>query len=438
MVLTARWTPLEPIPEQIRLIESQARFRVAAAGRRSGKTERSKRHLIECALSPPDVHVPTYVACAPTRDQAKRIWWQDLKDLSPPEWIHGRPSESELTIHYRTGSRIMVIGLDKPQRIEGIPIDGAAVDEIAECRPEAWTQSLRPALSTKGRLGWCWFTGRPRGRNHFYDLWRDAKTKAEWESFHWPSSVLLDHSEIEAARRDLDDLTFRQEYEADFISFEGRAYYAWDPNLHLQSLRYVPSLPLAFCFDFNVDPGTAAVVQDQTFEADERMGHKDPFQATSVIGEVFIERNSNTPAVCRRLCMDWAHHQGPVLLYGDATGTARKTSATEGNDWQQIRAHLRGTFQDLRDRVPRANPEERHRVNSVNTRLKNAAGQVRLFVDPAKAPNVVKDIEGVTLLKGGSGEIDKKSTPMLTHLTDALGYFVHERHPMGGSILRQY
>jgi hypothetical protein len=36
--LTARWTPLKPHPEQLRLINSTARFKVVPAGRRSGKT----------------------------------------------------------------------------------------------------------------------------------------------------------------------------------------------------------------------------------------------------------------------------------------------------------------------------------------------------------------------------------------------------------------
>jgi hypothetical protein len=61
-----------------------------------------------------------------------------------------------------------------------------------------------------------------------------------------------------------------------------------------------------------------------------------------------------------------------------------------------------------------------------------ATGLVRLVVDPAKAPNVVKDFEGVTLLAGGSGEIDKKGSEAkgLTHLTDAIGYYVAEQFPV--------
>jgi hypothetical protein len=329
-------------------------------------------------------------------------------------------TETDLTIRYITGAQIVVVGLDKPQRMEGVAWDGGVVDEFAEVKATAWGQTIRPALSTRGREGWCWFIGRPKGRGHFYELWRDAKQKPGWQSFHWVSADILPAEEIEAAQRDLDPLTYRQEYEADWVNFEGLAYYQWDPSKHLTQLEYDPAQPLVFCFDFNVDPGVAVVAQEQVGR-------------TSIIGEVWIPRSSNTPAVCRRLIQDWSHHKGPVLLYGDATGGRRDTRSTT-NDWAIIRDHLRPTFADTRLRVGVGvgNPYERDRVNSVNTRLCNAAGDVRLVVDPRKAPHVVSDFEGVTLLEGGSGELDKDKDPMLTHLTDALGYYIHARYPIGG------
>ena len=80
-------------------------------------------------------------------------------------------------------------------------------------------------------------------------------------------------------------------------------------------------------------------------------------------------------------------------------------------------------------RVP-GNPAERARVNAMNTRLLTGDGVIRLMVDPARAPNVVKDLEGVRTLAGGSGEIDKKATPALTHISDGLGYYVEAEFPV--------
>ena len=108
-----------------------------------------------------------------------------------------------------------------------------------------------------------------------------------------------------------------------------------------------------------------------------------------------------------------------------------------GSDVDLIRAELQPVFRDrLSMRVPSANPPERVRVNAVNSRLRSASGEIRLMIDPTKAPNLVRDLEGVALLKGGSGEIDKKSDPTLCHISDACGYYIAKEFPLLSRALR--
>ena len=327
------------------------------------------------------------------------------------------------------GAQIWVVGLNRPERIEGSPWDGGVLDEYGNMRASAWPEHIRPALSDRG--GWCDFTGVPEGRNHYYDLDRSARAQmmmapgpgGDWASFHWISADILPAQEIIAARRDLDDLTYSQEYEASFVSFEGQAYYPFAEASHCARLNYSPRADLVLCFDFNVAPGIAAVLQEQMLP--------NGLPGTGVIGEVHIPRNSSTPAVCRRLIADWGGHQGDVICHGDATGGARGSAKVGGSDWDLIRAELSPVFGPrLRLLIPRINPRERVRVNAVNARLKNAAGDVRLMVDPAQAPHVQKDFEGVRLLAGGAGEIDKKADPGLSHLSDAIGYYVAHQFPL--------
>ena len=432
MMLTPRWTPMKHHAEQHRLIHSPHRFNVVPAGRRSGKTEIEKRFkIVVSALRGTAYPDPRFFAAAPTRDQAKRIWWEDLKALIPKSLILGRPSETELVIWLVNGSSIWVVGMDKPERLEGPPWDGGVLDEFANMKPRAWGENVRPALSD--RLGWCDFIGVPEGRNHYYDLDQRARAEmiergedSEWGAFHWISADILPPEEIEAARRDLDELTFQQEYEASFINFVGRAYYPFNETDHCPGpLEYNPKAPLIFCFDFNVAPGVAVVCQEM------RSDLEGGFAGTGVIGEVWIPQNSNTRAVCRRLTQDWGEHKGRVFCYGDATGGARGSAKTEGSDWDLVKEELRSAFGErLFFRVPKANPAERARINAVNTRLKNGAGEVHLLVDPSKAPHVVRDLEGVRLLEGGSGELDKKNDPQLTHNSDALGYYIAEEFPI--------
>src|SRR5690554_8014381 len=73
-----RWYGLKDIPEQVRLITEDYRFKVVPAGRRSGKTERAKRYLAKQAMRYPD---EKYFAAAPTQDQARKTWWADLRAL---------------------------------------------------------------------------------------------------------------------------------------------------------------------------------------------------------------------------------------------------------------------------------------------------------------------------------------------------------------------
>ena len=60
------------------------------------------------------------MAAAPTHQQARDIFWEDMKALVPVQFVRA-VRESDLTIHLVNGSHIRVAGLDKPQRVEGRP-----------------------------------------------------------------------------------------------------------------------------------------------------------------------------------------------------------------------------------------------------------------------------------------------------------------------------
>ena len=405
-------------------------------GRRSGKTELiGKRKVVMRALS---AHIksspffrpyvdPRFGIGAPTRDQARRIYWSDIKRLIPKKFLYKKPNETHMSIELMNGAEIHVFGMDRPERVEGTPWDHFMLDEYGNMHEETWPEHVRPALSD--RQGSCDFVGVPEGRNHYYDLWRHAKAEQEdgnpdWAGFHWKSADILPAEEIEAAKRELDELTFKQEFEGSFINFTGQAYYNFQAETHCRKLEYDKKRPIAFCFDFNVEPGVAAVVQEQSLP--------NSLVGTGVIGEVYIPRNSNTVLVTRRLCNDWNDHEGQIFIYGDASGAARGSSKVKGSDWQLVKEVLRSHFgaERIFTRISSHNPPERARVNSVNSRLLSISGDVRMMVDPTRAPHVVKDLEGTVVVKGGSGEIDKKSNPKLSHLSDSLGYYIFKEFPV--------
>ena len=439
---TPRWSNMRPHDEQARLASSMARFNVVPAGRRSGKTEIvGKRKILLRALCAHDRQSQYYspwpdarfFVAAPTRDQVKRIYWSDLKAMSPVWSLLRPPNESQLILSYINGAEIHLLGMDRPERIEGTPWNHGVLDEYGNMKPQTWPEHVRPALSD--RLGGCDFIGVPEGRNHYYELDRAAKRRiieserkgepCDWATFWWPSKDILPPSEIAAAMEDLDELTFQQEYEASFINFSGRAYYTFLENRNAAALTYDPRGDLIFMFDFNVAPGVAAVGQEQMLPSiPSRAG-------TGIIGEVFIPRASNTPMVVRRLINDWGEHQGRIFCYGDYSGDNDSPAAVLGTSWQLIKEALWAHYGTERVyfRV-KPNPKERDRVNSVCARCCSLDGSVRLMVDPSRAPYTFRDFEGVTVVQGGSGELDKKTDPSLTHLTDAVGYYVWREFPI--------
>ena len=433
--LTPRWTPMAQHDEQQAFLHSAHRFITLPKGRRSGGTEMSKRIMIHRAVLGSEYPDPRYFLGAPTHQQAVRIFWKDVKAFLPPEWVR-RVSESDKYVELITGAEIWVTGLDKPERIEGTPWDGCAITEFANVRGRAWEENIRPALAD--RAGWAILESAPEGRNHFFELDRIAKAmqkkegpRSAWGAYHWRSESVLPlygrGAEIAEAKRDMDPMTYEQEFGASFINFEGRAYYTFDERLHCAKLEYDPRQPLIFCFDFNVEPGVACVCQEMLLPPPAGQ------VGTGVIGEVYIQRGSNTPKVCDELYELYKDHQGAIVCYGDPTGGARASSQTEGTDWDLIRGKLLDSFgRRVTYRVPKGSPSVRGRVNALCSRLLSVDGGVRLMVDPMKAPHMVLDLEGVSRTSDGDIDKGKHKDDGLTHLSDSLGYYVVYKFPVIG------
>lgn len=461
--LTKRWSRCILLPKQKSFLETEKRFVVVAAGRRSFKTEGAKRRLVKKALTEYRFEDARFIAGAPTHGQARRIFWKDLKKLVPLRFVEGGLNgirESSMTIPLINGCEICVMGMDVPERAEGSPIAHFLSDETANMKPRVWEEVISPALAeTQGTAD---FIGVPEGRNHFYDMFKAAESgiDSEWVAYHWTAEaalplylglradrrrlpvewqelddielgIKLAAREIASAKRRMDPLSYDQEFNASFVLFSGRAYYQFDSEVQAQDvLEYQSGKPLILCFDFNVEPGTATIVQE--FPADYIKGQP---QFTGIIGEIHIPKNSNTPLVCRSILAEWKarrKHTGPVVVYGDATGGARSTQTHDSSsNWDVVkRAFHQEWTGGVTYKIKRGNPPVLSRLNCMNSRFKSADGTISMRVCPVGAPMSIKDYDGVQLVEGGSGEIDKKIDPKLTHLSDGVGYMVEKKFPI--------
>lgn len=447
---TKWWTPQKFHEGQCAAFYSTARFRAIECGRRSGKSEGRKREVIIRALDPswplPDRYI---VVGGPTQLQTMKIYWRHLLRLIPPGMLL-KERKSEFEIELVNGALIRVLGMDKPQRAEGDPIDHLFLDEFADMRAEALDEHLRPSLDTPERPpGTLTVFGTPdmRSGEHFVRLCDDfAKKQREgdpnYAHFRWTSEGIIRPDAFEEARNTLDPVTFAVEYLAERRTTGNRAYYTFDPARHVvDGLALVRTRPLIVALDWNWDPGVAVFAQEQTREDYHpatalRFGPSLASPFTAVLGEVFIRR-SNTPAVLRSV-LAWIEkqgHVGQVYVYGDPAGGAQGAAQVDGSNLDLCRKILGPALGDrLSMRFAASAPKVVARLNAVNSRLMTAAGTVRMVLARDRAIELERDLNLVALKEGAHHvEIDKPTSgegKMRSHLSDALGYYIDREFPV--------
>jgi hypothetical protein len=434
-LLTPRWHRLIPHPECVRMLTSPARFKIAIAGRRSGKTEWWMRDLVSDAWTPAKIGDRNFGIMAPTFNQVKGIFWKKVKGLVPRRFLKKDPNETELTLDFRSGTTLSLFGMDKPQRVEGRDFQRVLLDEYADWKEGAWEDSIYPTLQTVGREGSAVFLGRPRSRNHFWKLVNAANDPAatDWDVFHWTSEDIMSEAQIALARASIDPKTYQRNFLAEFADDGSQVYYCFDSSKHaVESIRWDPNRPLVLCFDFNRKPGVCAYVQELPYHGPRGFVSR---EVTAVFGEVWIPDDSNSDRVAMRILEDFSPGGkyglplAEVYLEGDATGGAKGSAKVKGSDWDIILARLRTRFSTVYNRTPSSNPPERVRINAMNARLLKMDGTVSMIVDPVAAPHVVEDLRQVSYDKSGL-EIAKEQGGPLTHISDAIGYYVARRWPV--------
>lgn len=384
------------------IAKDTTRFRVVVAGRRFGKTHLSIRELCFHAKEP-DKDV-WYVA--PTYKMARQIVWKKLKNkLTDLNWV-AKTNETELTLQLINGSTISLKGADNYDSLRGVGLDFIVLDEFADISPDAWYETLRPTLSDKA--GKALFIGTPKGiGNWAYEIYQNTQDDPlNWKSYTFTTidGGNVPPEEIEQARKDLDERTFRQEYMATFETFSGRIYYAFDRMGNV--LKYIGNIPdvLYVGMDFNIDPMSAVIAT--------RVG-----DTLHIIDEVRIF-SSNTAEIVDELKQRFP--KSKLWVYPDPAGNQRKSSAGGQTD---ITILQNAGFVV---KAPRVHTPVRDRINAVNSRLCDTIGIRRLFVDP-KCKYTIEGLERQTY-KEGTSQPDKESG--YDHMNDALGYMVDYLFPV--------
>lgn len=380
---------------QRQVYDSPARFKMLCSGRRFGKTHLALVQLIVWAAKKPG-SLNWYVA--PTYRAAKSIAWRQLKAMVPIELFSSK-NEVDLSIQLTNGSRIELKGGDNSDNLRGSSLSNVVLDEAAYIPADAWEMVIRPALADQ--RGAAFFISTPAGYNHFHDWWETAQDEETWETFSYSTieGGNVPMEEVELARRTLDERQFKQEFLASFETFTGRVY----PD---------------FCED-NVD----ATVQDMggqiLWGADFNVSVMAGVLCSRVgdtlhIWDEISVKNSNTDEVCMMLRQRFPDRD--IVAYPDPTGIARKTSAAGATDHGIIRKY------GMKVISPKQPWAVKDKLTATNWLIKNAAGDIRLFVHP-RCKDTIKGLKSVTFKEGAEDFVVDKD-PGLEHWCDALGYLI--------------
>lgn len=267
-----RDTEYTPHKNQMKIHVSPKRHRVAACGRRFGKSRLWGMELIPLALETylnadllrSSGNSDYYWIVGPNYDDAEKEWrvlYNAAKKLQLPFDKPGTYNDTEggnMRMSLWNGLFIVEAkSAAHPDSLVGEGLKGVLMVEAAKMKPSIWTKYVRPALADF--RGWSGFGSTPEGKNWFYDLWRRGQDEEDkqWDSWRMPSwfnPIVFPGGrtdpEIIDMSRDMSEAKFEQEIGASFTESVGKVFKNFDEEIHVGHYPYDPSLPLYGACDY--------------------------------------------------------------------------------------------------------------------------------------------------------------------------------------------
>ena len=257
----------EPHQAQAKMIAEAHRFNVAACGRQIGKTTLGIERIARAAAYE---HWPC-AWMAPTYKYLDEVW-RALRVVLEPLTVD--KSEQQKRLALRGGGSVECWSLDDPDAARGRKYRRVVIDEAALVRDleTVWQASIRPTLSVLE--GDAWLLSTPKGLDYFHRLYQYGQDplEPEWASWQLPSSAspYISAAEIDAARHELPERIFAQEFLAQFVQLEGAGVFRGvhsvarlEPRGPERGHQYVMGVDWARSDDFTVVSVIDASLQQQ-------------------------------------------------------------------------------------------------------------------------------------------------------------------------------
>ena len=408
---------LSLFPFQQEVFDHPARFKIVAAGRRTGKSFLSCVMAYSHCLQHRNQRA---ILIGPTIGMIRESMWTTLKTIVHRSHLEGLPREMDLELRFINGSRLSLKGFDRPDSLRGISPSPSFIvlDEFAFIKQHAFTEVVLPMATDPNRRAKVVIISTPKGvQGDFYELFNKGQedSKGVWKSWQFTAENVRPDmkEELELAKSTLDRKTFDQEYSATFNNTGDSVFYnfsrEWNVSDNLLPLG--EQEPVHIAIDFNVKIMASSVFAhraDQLHCLEELYGSADTHQLIRKIKAKYKNRD--------------------ITVYPDASGNARKTSAATGTtDFSLLR--------DAGFRVCARNkqPPIIDSVNCVNSLLKDADGISRLFFNK-DCTRTIASMEQTAWKVGQTTGMDNATIDKSRnneHFSDGIRYICEYLYPIG-------
>jgi len=248
LTVPANFTPREyQWPFLNAMLDEKKRFAILLWPRRHGKDLTAFSFMLDRMIH----QVGNYAYIFPTASLARKAAWQNIDSAGNrfldriPERLITRKLDNSMYIELYNGSSISFFGSDKQISV-GTNYKGIVFSEFALQNPETYLY-LRPVINEN--KGFMIFATTPRGKNHFYDLWRMAQNNPEWYTYKltWKEAGVFTEDDIQRERdAGMSEEMIDSEYNCEFAGLEGSYYIRYLDQMRLSGrIGFVPHDPTA-------------------------------------------------------------------------------------------------------------------------------------------------------------------------------------------------
>jgi len=404
---------------------------VYQGGYGSGKTFAGSLLGILLALKYPGVRGLVGAQTFPiVRDTTLVSYFEHLENFSFRPNVDYEYLKTEAKLVFKNGSEVLFRYFENPNRLKSLNLGFVEIEEMSDI-PESTFKMLLGRLRQPVKKGWKNFRYRLFGHTNpepskgwIYKTFVSSP-KPNYRMIIAPTTqnIYLPVGFTDELKKAYDPDYYRINVLGEFGNYARGLVVKGFGDENVRNITYQPDLPLHISCDFNVDPMAwvlAHKTEDKVFFFDE-----------------IVLENTTTLRCVEEFYSRYPDHKGKIIINGDASGDNRSVNS-EYTNYVQMKNRLSALgYRDVEIRIRPYNPPIKNRIAAWNSKMRNAAGEASIFIDP-RCKWLIYNCNNLKYNEGSS-QIDvptlqqiKKTRELkfLEHPFDAASYLVEFYWPI--------